>query len=485
MLFRHVNPSLLPDPPEGESRLLVDHAGNLTLVNQDRVAQTLDIGAVQALVSGAGAIGRVVCDWSPGLGTMSITSGTGTAALDPSVMIGGKPAMKYTPGAAAETGVARYVPTNPVRIQDIRSIQIPVIHTAQYGTLVGGTGIGTGNVQVWINTSTNKQLRLYLRDAGIAAGGANVYTWSASETTDTLVLNGGAVWLQPEGSGTVCSVENETVTFFQIAHFSSTASAAYPLWFGSMYVNRAAERGAVALRLDKNSASQYAVAWPIMQQHAVKATLALLTAAIGTGGNMTAAQIGEMVTGGCDVALHTHTTTKTTGYANATDWPTADAIAQDIAAGFKVIRLAGWRQAPGLLIEGFTGGYTTGDIVRQRLLQAAFENIGVNTLSTLQGVSASYRQQGYIGPQIGGASMRRLQCQVTLQATTDVSFVLSQIAQAAADKTLMSILVHDVVADSATPVGTQIRSSDFAVICAAIRGSGAQSLTMGEAMRLA
>lgn len=49
MLFRHVNPSLLPDPPEGESRLLVDHAGNLTLVNQDRVAQTLDIGAVQAL----------------------------------------------------------------------------------------------------------------------------------------------------------------------------------------------------------------------------------------------------------------------------------------------------------------------------------------------------------------------------------------------------------------------------------------------------
>lgn len=56
MLFRHVNPSLLPDPPEGESRLLVDHAGNLTLVNQDRVAQTLDIGAVQALVSEYGIV---------------------------------------------------------------------------------------------------------------------------------------------------------------------------------------------------------------------------------------------------------------------------------------------------------------------------------------------------------------------------------------------------------------------------------------------
>lgn len=431
---------------------------------------------------GVGQNGRIVCDWSADLGVLLITAGTGTAALDSSVMIDGRPALRYTPGAATETGVARYTLTTPCRIQDIRSIQIPVRHTAQVGTTVSGTGNATANIQIWLITSANKQFRLYLRDAGVIAGGDTVYTWSPRETTDTYVLSGGAVWMQADGSA-LCSAENETVTQFQVVHFSSVQSAAFPIWLGPVYVNRRASHGVVSLRFDKCTASQYSIAWPIMKQYGVRATLALLSNAINTPGYLTTAQIDEMVAGGCDVALHTHTTTKTNGYANATDWPSADLIAQDITAGVKILRTSGWRWAQGLLIEGFTGGYTTGDIVRQRLIRSAFNNTGMPVLSTMQGVSGTYRQQNYIGPKIAGVVQRRIQCQQTLAANTVVSAVTDGVAQAAADGTLMGILAHDFVANSATPTGNEIRAGDFETICAAIKSSGALSLPMGDVLR--
>lgn len=457
-----------------------------------------DLARIQASVSGddrtpllsatgnllrpaRGLPGRLVCDWSSDLGSLLITAGTGTAALDSTVTIGGKPALKYTPGAASETGVARYTLTNPCRIQDIRSIQIPVRHTAQYGTTVSGTGISTANIQIWVITSAARQYRLYLRDAGIVAGGMTVYTWSPRETTDTFVLSGGAVWMQADGS-TLASVELETVTQIQVVHFSSVQSAGYPVWIGPVYVNRRAARGVVSLRFDKCTDSQYSIAWPIMRQYGVKATLALLTGAIGTPGYLTSAQIDEMVAAGCDVALHTHTTTKTNGYANATDWPSADLIAQDMTAGSKIIRQAGWRVADGLLIEGFTGGYTTGDIARQRLIRGASNNAGFPLLSTMQGVSASYCQQNYIGPKFDEVSQRRVQCQRTLSASTSVSDVTAGIAQAVADGTWMCILAHDFVADSATPTGNQIRAGAFAAICSAIASSGAMSLPIGDVL---
>lgn len=44
MLFHHVNPSQFPDPPDGESRLLVDTDGNLNVIGADRRAQ--NIGAL-------------------------------------------------------------------------------------------------------------------------------------------------------------------------------------------------------------------------------------------------------------------------------------------------------------------------------------------------------------------------------------------------------------------------------------------------------
>jgi len=51
MLFHHVNPSQFPDPPDGESRLLVDTDGNLNVIGADRRAQNIG-----ALVSGGGKV---------------------------------------------------------------------------------------------------------------------------------------------------------------------------------------------------------------------------------------------------------------------------------------------------------------------------------------------------------------------------------------------------------------------------------------------
>lgn len=48
MLFHHVNPSQFPDPPDGESRLLVDTNGNLNVIGPDRTTQVL------SAVSGGG-----------------------------------------------------------------------------------------------------------------------------------------------------------------------------------------------------------------------------------------------------------------------------------------------------------------------------------------------------------------------------------------------------------------------------------------------
>ncbi len=439
--------------------------------------------SIPAPVSGAaapatGLAGRVLCDWSTTGGALVVTSaGGGTAALDASTPIDGMPSLKVTlANTAGDVLTARWTPTNPVKVYDLIALQLPMIITANDSTFVAD------NWACWLNLSSGKQVRMLLKGRGIRPGGAHVYTWTIDESITSVTMSGGGSW---------AALSVETVTWFQIvgvAAAASTTAGSYPVWCGPVYANRRASKGLVSIRMDGNYESQATLAQPILAQYGIRPTLALVNGNIGQAGSMTAGQIGAMVAGGAQCIHHTYSGAKANGYANATDWPSADSIAEDISLGFQAIRTNGWGGGyEGLMVEGYSGGYSNPvtALVRQRLVAAGMRTAGVEMVSTLD---TSSKVQNYAGPKVPGVEIWRTTASISLSSTTVLADVYTQIDQAAREGTWLQILAHVIVGDAATPTGNQIRESDFADVCYYIaikKATGTlATVTFGEAVAL-
>lgn len=417
-------------------------------------------------------LGATVVDWSASFGALTLATG-GTAAacaLDTAVQFDGKPTVKCTfSTTATDTFIGRYTLADGVSFKGFKNIVIPIKITA--ADVVGTVGTAANPLGVWLKTAGGRQYRLRLVCDGVGPDGWHYFSYNRTETSGLVTLAG--------GPAAMTDLDNDTITIIDIIHAagSGIVSNAYPVWFGPI-LRDAIATPVVSLRLDGEYDSQYNLALPILQRYGLAASLMLTHSNIGTAGYMSVSQIDEMYDAGCEVGLHTYDSTKMNGYANATDWPSGVAIANDIQAGYAAQRTNGWYRGIGTLVEGYTGAYFSGatTLARQKIIRRAMASAGVDVMCNL-------RTSGLQKNQIGASGARPLlvSANVSLASATVVADVVAQINQVAASGEWLIILAHEIVEDSVTPTGNKIKVSDFDAICAAIASADVECLPIGEA----
>lgn len=405
--------------------------------------------------------GGVAVDWSAGLGTLSVATGgiDSAIALDSTVLYDGKPTVKCTfSTAAADTFVGRYTLTNPVSFKNFKNIVIPIKITAS--DAVGTVATAANPLGVWLKTASGKQIRLRLVCDGVGPDNWCLMSFVRGETSAVLSFAGGATW---------STLDSETITEIDFVHIAASGivSNSYPVWIAPLLVDSLAT-SVVSLRLDGEYASQYSLAWPVLQSYGLVASMMIQHSNIGTAGRMTLSQIDEMYAGGCEVGMHTYDATKVNGYANATDWPSAQVITDDIVSGYAAQLAQGWYRGVGTLVEAFTGAYFSGatTLARQRLLKQALSSAGVECMCRIE---TSYKMKNTLGQRAVRPLLVR--SSVSLGSATVVADVVAQINQVKDTGEWLIITAHEIVADTATPVGNQIKVSDFTTICAAIKAN--------------
>ena len=435
------------------------------------------IGSDGSPVSGAAKQrvypGQVIADWTAANGTLTLAAGTAGAAvaLDSATPIFGATSLKCTLGnAAADTFVAQYVLASPISLAGVKALHVPILITTSDVTHVQNL------TQIWLQTTSGKQLRCGINLTGMPPGMGYVEIFNRDSTE--AFGGGGAVtgW---------DALDTESLTTIKIVALSNSATAgSYPIWFGQPVADARAARAVVSLRMDGEYQDQYTNALPILRKYGLVSTLALVHSNIGQSGYMTAAQISEMCAAGCDVAHHTYDGTKQNGYADSGQWPTAAAIAADVSSGLRNIVSRGWPlTSAGVVVEGYSGGYfglTTG-VSRQAVVLSGLTQGGMRAFCTLDSGKAA---QNTMAAADFGRGVVKGRASITLSSANSQASYLAAVDRAVRDGTWLQILSHQVVLDSVTPSGNQIRVSDFDAICARIAGYVAtkqmQCVTLGD-----
>jgi len=420
-------------------------------------------------------VGGVAADWSADFGALIVASANANeaCALDSSVLIGGKPAVKctFSDTAGATTYIGRYTPTNPISFKNFVSLEIPFRVTCNESA----TNVATFANQfgIWLKAASGKQARLRVDSSGLQPGGWMVLRWTRSETSTVVSFSGGASdW---------SFLDTETITAIDFVYAATVAANTAPVWIGPLVVN-AQSRGIVTLRMDRQYDSQYSIIKPLLDQYGIKTSLAVVHQSIGTGNSMTTAQITEMCRDGHEVIHHTYSSTKTNGYANATDWTSAAAISDDINAGWANMRTNGWLSGIGKIVEAYTGNYFASATTkaRQLLLKTAFNAAGVEVMATISTGSKTNNST-----RVYGITPGFVRSSLMITSTTTPTQVIAAITQAEQNGEWLIITIHEAVADSATPAGNQMRASDFATWLLYLGGrkaaNGVEVLPLGNA----
>lgn len=348
-------------------------------------------GGVGGLVAPGGSVARnpatiknsgaSVCDWQAATGSVSLSAGAGaTAALDSSVALFGKPTMKCTfSTAASDTFIATFTLTNPVRLRDIKSLQIPLLFTSNQAAN-GGIGAGATPFQVWLETSDSKSIRAQCRFEFLQSG-----AWT------TLSFDRATAYITGTGSLASLDAAGVKVNSIKIVQATNnTAANANPVWVGEIRSDVSVGKGRVSIVMDGEYISQYTILKDILAANNLRTSLAIVTSQIGTGGAlpcMSVAQIDEMYKAGHEVINHTYEAapgtgaTKKGGYADVTQWPAASDVAEDIRAQWAFLKSNGWTRGIGYGVWGYTSVYDpTYSAARQSLVTAGLKSAGVLAL---------------------------------------------------------------------------------------------------------
>lgn len=398
--------------------------------------------------------GALLCDWGSG-GTLSTSGSTGTGyafALDPSVLINGKPAVKCTfpSDATAQTFIGIWTPANPIRLRDVQAIHIPIIYTSSNGA--GGVG---NPLQLWLQTSSGKSLRMKMD----FANGATASPIGSAGVAHTYSIARGAAAISGTGTFADLDTASETITSLRIVQATTGATAnANPIWVGEIRADARRERGRVSIVLDGEYSSQYSMIHPMLARNGIRASFALTNSDIAQSGRMTAAQLDEMYAYGHEMINHTFDATKSGGYMNATDWPTALSISEDIRAQLAYFRARGWYRGIGYGVWGFTSPFdSTYTQARQNTVRDGVRNGGLSAIRR----SVPYNETGKHLIPIARMPIDPLVVTGAIQITsTDNAATVKAVIDAAETTGQWAIItIHRAVADSATPGPLEMRES--------------------------
>lgn len=397
--------------------------------------------------------GTPICDWQTATGALTLSAGTAAAAaVDTSVTLFGKPTLKCTfSSAASDTYIATFTPTNPLRLRDIKTIQVPILFTSN-ASGNGNVGSGVAPFQVWIGTSNSKSIRLMCYFSNLQAG---AWTTLSFGRTSQSVSNHAISEMDAAGV---------TVTTIKIVQATNnTAANSNPVWVGEIRADTAAPKGRVSIVMDGEYSSQYSILFPMLKALGLRTSLALTHADIGAPGRMTEAQIDEMYSAGHECIHHTYDSTKTSGYgggaSSATDWPTAADIGEDIRATWDYFRTKGWTRGIGYGVWGYNYGFNgTQTQVRQNLVAAGLRAGGLQAIrksapynGTLAGDLIPLRGVPVDPFVLTGAS------QIT--NTTTPAEVQSMVDQAEATAQWAIVTIHRAVASA--PSSLEMTTADF------------------------
>lgn len=392
----------------------------------------------------AGGLGT---DWQPVSGSMAVTSANGgeLAAIDPTVLIEGLPAMKLTFSASGGTYIARYTLTNPVSFAQFKTIQVPFLITGN------DTNSGLSIIQVWALFSDGSSARLQ-----IGLGDIPPLKWNNTSMSrfSTPVSPGGITF----SGATMSTFDTLTITSFQFVIATSAGSVNYPVWVGPIR-STGNSVGRISLVFDGEYISQYTLMKPILDQYGINASLAITTADIGVTGNMSVAQIDEMYKQGYECIHHTFDSTKTGGYVNATQWPTSVSITNDINNQWNFFRSNGWTRGIGMAVVGFVSMFTgsASTSARQRLIIDALKAGGVRSLRSSAGVDKQQIPIGNLG--IKPYHLRGAKQITNTDTSNDIKSIIDQ-AELNGEWAILTF--HRLVPNGTSPGSLEMTVSDFA-----------------------
>lgn len=411
---------------------------------------------IQALVSGGGILGgtqypgALVTDWGAA-GVLTTTGSTGTAfaaALDTAVLCNGKPALKLTPpnDLSAQTLIATWTPTNPLRLRDVQSIQIPVLLTA-----LNGTNNDYTTLKVWLQTSDAKSIRLSM---------SGIITGYQSGVWQTFSISRGAAAVTQDAMSSL-DTAGVTVTSIKAVIATTASGTVSPVWIGEVRADVKRTPGRVCIVMDGEYISQYSQIFPVMQSLGLVGSLAITGTDIGTSNSgyqrMTASQISEMYAAGWECIHHTYDGTKQNGYVNSTDWTTAALIAEDVRANWALFRTNGWLRGIGFGVWGWAYAFTSSQTqARQQLVRDGLRAGGL--LAMRKGAPFNGENNTVLAP-IARMPVDPLVIHGAIQVTsTDTSeSIIAAIDAAEARGELAIITLHRSVADTATPGSLEMR----------------------------
>lgn len=396
--------------------------------------------------------GSHIIDFSPGSGTLSLpTGGAGTSiALDNTVLIDGRPSVKCTfSTSASDTFVGRFALTDPVSFKDFKNIVIPIKITAN--DAVGNVGTSTNPFYIWLRLSGTGTARLRLDCSGISPDGVGLYTWTRSESATVVDFGGGIDW---------STLDSQTVTQVDFVNLASAGIGnAYPVWVGNIYKD-VCGTPIVSLRMDGQYSSQYTRAFPIYSGFNLRSTLAIQRSLIDAAGRLTVPQLRDMVAAQHEIGIHSGDVKNSQGYANATDWPTAAGINDDISSTINYIETTLGQQYTGVLVEGFLGQYAGGSttLARQRTVKSGIYGSGPQVLCTL---NTAHKMHNVCGRFFRSERPNFIRSSLSLGSTSTSASIIGLIDQAIQNREWGIITLHEVISDSATPTGNQIKETAF------------------------
>lgn len=417
------------------------------------------LNEVRGLVGPAGQVipvgryprnqGGVFCDWQASSGTLAMvsTDAGDDIALDTAKMLDGISMAKCTfSNAASGTFIAEFTFANAVSLKGYKTIQVPVEITCNEAA--SGVGQAATPFQIWMYPSGGGTIRLLCEFDNIPPGGRHVFTFGRESPAGLVTF-----------SGTTASswdiLDSQTITKVRIVQGTIAASVSYPVWVGSMRADARAQ-AFVSIVMDGEYSSQYSLIKPLLDRYAFKTSLAVTYADIGTAGRMSFAQLDECNLGGHELILHCFDSTKTGGYANATDWPSGAVISEDIRAGFSAFRARGWKSGIGKIVNSFTNPFVSGTAqARQKLVYSAMRAAGVECSRASAGLYTAQMSLGF-----SGVKPFHVRGGIQISNTHTAADVIAKIDQAENNGEWCVITIHRAVQSS--PGSLEMTVAEFA-----------------------
>jgi hypothetical protein len=424
--------------------------------------------------------GSVVIDHSPARGTWLVTTANAgeAVAYDPGVLFDGWPSVKITiPTVTGATSVFKYTPTNPVSLKQFRSLSFCV--KAPICDAAWNIGNNAGlPIQYWLVLTNGKQIRLRFNLTGIRPDGTKVFRWTRDQTASTVVFSSGATgW---------ADVDNATVAYIQVVYSSGSSAppAGTSFWISCFRLNTGAIP-IVSLRFDAAMDGVYVHIKEFLKDNNLLGTFYPVHTMSGGAGYMSLAQLDEMYADGHEIGVHHYDAKGLVGYGmDTTGFPTAASISDDLNAAWAVNRARGWLRGIGLVAEGFSGNYFGGstDAARQQLVMAGF---GAGNVRNLCALNVGWPM---LNDPVRWINTPREYIVATQSSQVGVS---AASMKAAIDSAInyrqwLIILTHQVVADTATPVGNQMRVSEMldwlGYLAARVQSGACLCLPVGAAL---